>query len=118
MAFLFTKFFVSALVIVLVSEIAKRSEKIGALITSLPLIAVMVMIWVYYEKKDLAGISEYAYYTFWYVLPTLPMFLLMAWMLKSGVGFWLSLLSGCLLTIVSFVLTAWIAKKFGVELIS
>ena len=76
MYLLITKYAVTAFVIVLVSEIAKRSDRLGALIASLPLVTVMVMIWLHIENQGTEKIANHAWYTFWYVLPTLPMFLL------------------------------------------
>lgn len=117
MIFLITKYAVTAFLIVLVSEIAKRSDKAGALITSLPLVTVMVMVWLYLEKQGSAKIGNHAYYTFWYVLPTLPMFLIMPKMMSKGVNFWLSLAVCALVTFGCFILTAVIAKRFGVNLL-
>jgi hypothetical protein len=54
--------------------------------------------------------------TFWYVIPSLPMFLLMPMLLRHGVGFWVSLAAGCALTIVLYALTVMIAAKFGIRL--
>lgn len=116
MALLITKYAITALVIVLVSEVAKRSDRAGALIVSLPLVTVMVMIWLHLEKQPAAKIANHAYYTFWYVLPTMPMFLLMPWMMNRGVGFWPSLATGCGLTIVCFAVAAVTLKRFGIGL--
>ena len=74
MSFLICKYAITAFIIVLVSEVAKRSGKIGALITSLPFVTIIAVIWMYYEIHDTSKISNYAYYTLWYVVPTLPMF--------------------------------------------
>jgi len=76
MAFLITKFLVTSLIIVLVSEVAKRTDKVGALIASLPFVTMLVMIWLYVEKQGSEKIANHAYYTLWYVVPTLPMFAL------------------------------------------
>ena len=114
---LIMKYAVTALVIVVVSEIAKRSDKLGALIASLPFVTIMVMIWLHLENQGGRKIASHAYYTFWYVLPTLPMFLLMPWLMSKGTGFWLALLLCAALTFVCFVLTALTAKKFGVNLL-
>lgn len=111
-----TKYAVTALVIVLVSEVAKRSDKVGALIASLPLVTVMVMIWLYIETGDTGKIAQHAYYTFWYVIPTLPMFLLTPALLHRGWSFWPSLAAGVLITMVCFALTVLIARRFGVHL--
>lgn len=117
MAFLILKYAVTALVIVVVSEVAKRSDRAGALIASLPLVTVMAMIWLYVEKQPDAKIANHAYYTFWYVLPTMPMFLLMPWMMHRGVSFWLSLVAGCALTIGCFAIAAVVLKRFGIGLL-
>jgi hypothetical protein len=117
MLFLVTKYAVTALIIVVVSEVAKRSDRLGALIASLPFVTVLVMIWLYLEKQGTEKIANHAYYTFWYVLPTMPMFLLMPWLLHKGIGFWPSLLAGILLTFVCFVLAAYILKRWGISLL-
>ena len=116
MSLLLTKYAVTAFVIVLVSELAKRMDRVGALISSLPFVTVMVMIWLHWEKQPIGKISNHAWYTFWYVLPTLPMFLLMTWMLNRGHGFWPALGAGAVCTFVCFALTALVMKRFGVVL--
>ncbi len=117
MTWLIGKYAITAFIIVLVSEVAKRSDKLGALISSLPFVTILAMIWLYLEKQGTAKIGNHAYYTFWYVLPTLPMFLVMPWLLQKGVNFWLSLGICALVTFACFVLAAMIARRFGVSLI-
>ncbi len=114
---LIIKYAVTAAIIVLVSEVAKRTDRVGALIAALPFVTIMVMIWLAVEKQGADKIANHAWYTFWFVLPTLPMFLLIPWLLNRGTPFWLSLLAGCLLTFACFVGTAWTARGLGVELI-
>ncbi|MGZ0655792.1 DUF3147 family protein [Coraliomargarita sp. W4R53] len=116
MALLITKFLVTSFVIVLVSEVAKRTDKIGALIASLPFVTIMVMIWLFIEKQGSEKIANHAYYTLWYVIPTLPMFAVIPWMLRRGYNFWLTLAVSILVTFICFAFTVWIGKKFGVEL--
>jgi len=117
MLMLVIKYAVTALLIVLVSEVAKRSDKFGALISSLPIVTILVMIWLHAERQGSRKIGNHAYYTFWYVLPTLPMFLVMPWLMTKGMNFWLALGLCALVTMVSFVVTALLAKRFGVNLI-
>lgn len=116
MSYLVAKYAVTALIIVIVSETAKRSDRMGALIASLPLVTVLTMIWLYAEKQGSAKIANHAYYTFWYVLPTLPMFLLLPWMLNKGIGFWPSLLMGVVVTFLCFALAAIILKRWNISL--
>jgi hypothetical protein len=114
---LITKYAVTAFVIVVVSEVAKRSDKLGALISSLPFVTIMVMIWLYIEKQESRKIENHAFYTFWYVIPTLPMFLVMPWLLAKGFNFWISLIICALITVGCFIVTAVIARRFGINLI-
>jgi hypothetical protein len=116
MGMLIAKYAITALVIVLVSEVAKRSDRLGALIASLPLVTVMVMIWLQVEKQPGERIANHAYYTFWYVLPTMPMFLLMPWMMRKGIGFWPALGAGCLLTVLCFAFAALVLRRFEIRL--
>jgi F0F1-type ATP synthase assembly protein I len=114
--FIIVKYLITAAVIVIVSEIAKRSDQMGALVASLPLATFMVLIWLYVEDQPIAKISNHAYYTFWYVIPTLPMFLVFPW-LHNQIGFWLALVSCALLTVALFWLWALTLKPFGIELL-
>lgn len=75
MGWLITKYLLTAAVVVIVSEAAKRSDKLGGFIAALPLVTFLALIWLYLEKQPQARISNHAWYTFWYVVPTLPMFL-------------------------------------------
>ena len=113
---LVVKYAVTALVIVVVSELAKRGDKLGALVSSLPFVTIMVMIWLHLERQGNQKIGSHAYYTFWYVLPTLPMFLLMPHLMARGTNFWVALLLCAALTFVCFWLTALVARRFGVSL--
>ena len=88
------KLLVSAGIIVLISELSKKLPLLASLIASLPLVSVLGMIWMYGEKVEVEKIAAHAEGTFWYVLPSLPMFLLMPWMLKKGISFPASLGAG------------------------
>lgn len=117
MPFLITKYALTALIIVIVSETAKRSDRLGAMIASLPLVTVLTMIWLHLEKQGTTKIADHAYYTFWYVLPTMPMFLLLPWLLRKGVSFWPSLLLGMGMTFLCFVFAAYLLKRWGISLL-
>ncbi|WP_312761734.1 DUF3147 family protein [Stutzerimonas balearica] len=116
MGWLIAKSLLTAAVVVLVSEVAKRSDRLGGFLAALPLITVLAMIWLYVERQPLEKIANHAWYTFWYVLPTLPMFLLFPRLL-ARLGFWPALLAGALLTIACFGLLALLLRRFGVQLL-
>ena len=116
MHYLIIKYFITAGLVVLVSELAKRSDKLGGLIAALPLVTVLALIWLYMEGQPTSKIANHAYYTFWYVLPTLPMFLIFPYLLSKW-GFVLSLLASVLITALVFFLFALVLKSFGVDLL-
>jgi hypothetical protein len=116
MLYLATKALISGIIIAAVSEIAKRSPGLGALIASLPLVSVLAMIWLWNEKPDTKTMADHAGATFWYVLPSMPMFLLIPFLLRRGVGFWPALVVGCLVTVSLYLLMTWVAPRFGIRL--
>ncbi len=114
--FVIIKYIVTAAVVVIVSEFAKVSDKLGGLIASLPLVTVLALIWLYIEKQPISKIANHAYYTFWYVIPTLPMFLLFPYLLPK-LGFWPSLFACIAFTLVIFYVYALVLKQFGIDLL-
>ncbi|MEO8301136.1 MAG: DUF3147 family protein [Rhizomicrobium sp.] len=116
MIYLIVKALLSGVIIMAVSEIARRSPTFGALVASLPLVSLLAIIWLWRDTKDVSRIADHAEATFWYVIPSLPMFLVLPWMLRSGVTFWLALAGACLLTVVLYSLTVLLAARFGVRL--
>lgn len=110
------KLVISAGMIVLVSEISKKFPTLGGLIASLPLLSVLGMIWLWHDTHDAELMANHALGTFWFVLPSLPMFLLMPWLLRKGMPFVLVLSLGCLLTIGLYVLMSLLLKRFGVTM--
>ena len=116
MLYLIIKAAISGVIVAIVSEIAKRYPGFGALIASLPLVSVLGMIWLWHDKPDVPNMAAHVQATFWFVLPSLPMFLLIPWMLRSGLGFWGSLAIGCVMTIVLYLLMTWAGPKFGLRL--
>lgn len=115
MTWIITKYAITAALVVLISEVAKRSDKLGALIAALPLVTVLVMIWLYLEQQPAEKISNHAWYTFWYVLPTLPMFLAFSF-LHPRWGFWLALGTSAVITLCCFAVLAALMRRFGIML--
>ncbi|MGL6259334.1 DUF3147 family protein [Vibrio sp. WXL103] len=115
MWWIITKYAITAGVVVLISEVAKRSDKAGALIAALPTVTILALIWMYLEGQGQQKLINHAYYTFWYVLPTLPMFLLFP-LLISRYPFWITLLLCALVSFICFIATSAVAKQFGVTL--
>lgn len=116
MLYLVIKAALSGILIAVISEVAKRYPGFGGLIASLPLVSVLGMIWLWRDKPDPANMASHAEATFWFVLPSLPMFLLIPAMLRHGVGFWASLIAGCILTIALYGLMVWAGPRIGLRL--
>lgn len=115
MAWLIFKYLTTAGIVVLVSEVAKRSDKLGALIAALPLVTILALIWLQIETGSQEKVANHAWYTFWYVVPTLPMFLSFPFLL-GRIGFWPTMLASAAITVASFWLFTFVARYFGVEL--
>lgn len=116
MMYFIVKCLLSGLIIAVVSEVARRSPVLGALVVSLPLVSLLGILWLWRDTGDIERIADHAQSTFWYVLPSLPMFLVLPAMLRAGVGFWLSMGASCVLTTVLYLVTAWALAKFGISL--
>ena len=110
------KAIISGILIAAASELAKRYPGFGALIASLPLVSVLGMIWLWHDQRDPVNMAAHAQATFWFVLPSLPFFLLIPWMLRHGVGFWLALAAGCALTIMLYLIMTFALSRVGIPL--
>ncbi|MES1975936.1 MAG: DUF3147 family protein [Pseudomonadota bacterium] len=116
MLYLALKAMISGLLIAAISEIAKRYPGFGALVASLPLVSVLGMMWLWHDRPDAGNMAAHSAATFWYVLPSLPMFLLIPALLRHGVSFWIALGLGCALTLLLYLAMMWLAPRFGISL--
>jgi hypothetical protein len=110
------KLIVSALIIVAVSEIAKRNTGIGALLASLPLTTLLAVIWMQIEGSPTVQIAELVEQIFWLVLPSLLFFIIFPLLLKQDMNFWLSLFLASTTTITAYLVLLPILRRFGVHL--
>jgi len=118
MLYLLAKAAISGTLIAIASEVAKKYPGVGGLIASLPLVAVIGMIWLWRDRPDALNMAAHAEATFWFVLPSLPMFLLIPALLRHGAGFWIALLAGCALTVALYGLMIWAGPRFGLRLLT
>lgn len=116
MYYLLVKALLSGAIIAAVSEIAKRSPGFGALVASLPLVSLLGMIWLWRDTGDPLRMAAHAEATFWFVLPSLPMFLLVPTMLRQGFSFWIALAAGCVLTVLLYFMMTWLGPRLGLRL--
>lgn len=116
MGMLITKYLLSAAVVVIVSEVAKRSDRLGGFLAALPLMTFLALIWLYVEKQPQEKIANHAWYTFWYVVPTFPMFLAFPALL-ARIGFWPAMLASAFITLICFGVFALVLRPFGIHLL-
>lgn len=110
------KALLAGVMIAAIAEIGRRLPTAAALIASLPLVSILGMIFLWHTRPDAENMAVHAQATFWYVLPSLPMFLLIPMMLRNGYGFWWSLAAGCVVTIILYFAMMQIGPRFGLRL--
>jgi len=115
MGYYAVKILVSAVLVLLISEIAKRSTLFGALIASLPVTSLLAFIWLYLDTGNSARIAELSTGVFWLVLPSLAFFVVLPLALRAGWTFWPGLLAAILATVACYAIMVPILRKFGIE---
>lgn len=110
------KLFVAASIIVAVTEVAKINATLGGLIKSLPLVSLIALIWVYAETHDTQVIEQLSLSTFWFVLPTLPMFLLLPFLLQRAVPFYPALGVSVLAMLACYGLMLLLIHRLGMQI--
>jgi len=116
MLYLATKALVSGVIVMVVSELARRSPALGALVVSLPLVSILAIIWLHHETYDTARVADQAQATFWYVLPSLPMFLVLPALLRHGLAFYPALAICVGLTALLYFGMTFGLARFGITL--
>jgi len=111
-----TKIVITTLLIVLISEISKKSSLVGAILASVPLVSVIAMIWLYVDTRDIEKINALATSIFWLVIPSLALFITLPMLLKREVNFFLSMTLSIAVTVGCYYLMIKVLGKFGIEL--
>jgi predicted permease len=109
------KVLVSAVVVVAVSELGKRSSFWGAALASLPLTSLLAFVWMRLDGTETQRIAGLSVGIFWLVLPSLLLFLVFPALLRAGMGFWLSLLLSCIVTAGAYALMVLVLERLGVR---
>ncbi len=110
------KSLLSGLIVAAVSEVARRSPGFGALVASLPLVSILGMMWLWHDTGDPNRLAAHAGATFWYVLPSLPMFLFIPLLMRNGMRFWWALVAGCAVTMLLYTVMTLFASRLGIAL--
>lgn len=107
---------VSGLLVALISTIARRYPGWGGLVASLPLVSVLAMLWLYGETRETEKVAALAMSTFWFFLPSIPMFLLIPLMLRSGWSFGVTMVTALVVTMALYAGMNWLAPRLGIAL--
>lgn len=110
------KIFVTALIVVAAAEVGKRSALWGALLAALPVTSLLAFIWLYRDTQDPAAVAALSMNIFWLVLAALPLFVVLAALLRAGQPFWLALLAACASAVASSLALLWLLRRLGVAL--
>ena len=116
MIYYITKIAITTILIVAISEIAKRSTFASALLASIPLVSVLAMLWLYVDTKDVAKVSALSMSVFWLVVPSLVLFITLPLLLKQGLHFYFSISLAIGLTIGAYWFVVVILNHYGVKL--
>jgi len=116
MLYLLVKAAVSGALIAIISEVARRSPGWGGLLASLPLVSLLAIIWLWRDTRDPQRVAEQAISTFWFVIPSLPLFLIIPLLIRSGWGFWPTLAIGCAVTLLLYGAMFAASARFGIRL--
>ena len=116
MLYLLAKAALSGAIVAAVAEIARRYPGWGGLVASLPLVSLLAMTWLYVDTHDTARVADLASSTFWFFLPSMPMFLIIPWLLRSGWSWAATMAVALAVTLALYALMFWAAPRLGIRL--
>ncbi|MEO7865428.1 MAG: DUF3147 family protein [Sphingomicrobium sp.] len=116
MVYFILKALLSGAIVATVSEIARRYPGWGGLVASLPLVSLLAMTWLYVDSGDSAKVAALAGSTFWFFLPSMPMFVIIPWLIRSGWSFAATMAAAIAVTVLLYALMFWAAPRLGVKL--
>jgi hypothetical protein len=116
MLYLAIKAAISGVIVAAVSEIARRYPGWGGLVASLPLTSLLAMLWLWRDSGDAERVAELSASTIWFIIPSIPLFIALPLLLRSGLGFWLSMGLVIAGTLALYALMFWVAPRIGIKL--
>ena len=116
MGYYLIKILTTTFLIIAISEIAKRSSFMGAILASIPLVSVLAMIWLYIDTKNISKVSALSTSVFWLVIPSLALFITLPILIRQGVNFYISMCISIAITVISYSVMVYILNYFGVKL--
>ena len=115
MTYYLIKLSITCALVVLISEIARRSSLAGAILASVPIVSVLAMVWLYLDTRDVGQVNELSRSIVWLVIPSLVMFIVFPVLTEKGIGFFPSLAIAILATTIAYFLTLMLARHLGFQ---
>jgi len=110
------KLIITALLIVLISEVGKRSSLMGALLAAIPLVSILAMTWMYIDTNDSKSAVEFSQRIVWLIAPSITLFIAFPLLIRNGVGFYVSMLISIILTVAAYYTVIFVLGKLGIKL--
>ena len=116
MAFYITKLLITTILIVLISEIAKRSSLMGALLAAIPLVSILAMTWMYVDTNETRTAVEFSNRIVWLIAPSMTLFIVFPLLIKKGLSFYPSMFVSVALTVFAYYSVVFVLGKLGIKL--
>ena len=116
MTYYFIKTIITAFIIVIVSEVAKKSTFIGAVIISIPLTSLLAFIWLYFDTRDYQKVIDLSYGTILLTIPSFAFFLILPILLKMKQNFVISIIISIIGTSILYFIFIFLLKKLGISI--
>ncbi|EDZ61978.1 hypothetical protein SMGD1_0075 [Sulfurimonas gotlandica GD1] len=115
MSYYIVKLIITTLLIVLISEIAKRNSLMGAMLAAIPLVSILAMIWMYVDTNDSNSAVEFSNSIIWLIVPSMTLFIAFPILIKKGLSFYPSLSISILMTILAYYSVIFVLTKLGIR---
>ena len=116
MVYYSVKLIITALLIVVISEVGKRSSLMGALLAAIPLVSILAMTWMYIDTNDSKSAVEFSQRIVWLIAPSMTLFIAFPLLIKNGFGFYVSMLVSIILTVAAYYAVIFVLEKLGITL--
>ena len=115
MAYYILKLIITTLLIVLISEISKRSSLAGAILAAIPLVSILAMTWMYVDTNDSKTAVEFSNSIVWLIAPSMTLFIVFPLLIKKGLSFYLSMGIAIFMTIIAYYSVLFLLEKIGLK---
>jgi len=110
------KILLTALIVVVVSEISRRSTIIAGIIASIPLTSLLAIIWIYFETSNLENIKNLSGNILMMVPPSLTFFICLPLFIDMKIEFYVSVFFSIAVTAIVYWLYFYILGIIGINM--